>query len=251
MKFLTLIIFTLYILHCTFYISPVLAQDSTSSSQPSSPSSDLKMKMKALQDEIASKASKLKLEITKKLQNKAYIGFIKSKSDTSITIATKDNIKIINVNEYTQYSDFSNTTPSTKGQKKPGKLINLKNFEADDYIVALGDVDETSVLSAKKIIRHSPPQTSEKQVSFGEVISNVGNLFKIHPKEGADFSFSTDSKTIFRAANAGEIEGLSGEIPPGKQIIVAAAKSQDGTLKARFIYLLYEASSSAQPKRDI
>ena len=74
----------------------VFAADST-------PSADVQSKLKALQNEIASKAAKLKNEISKKLQNKAYIGVVKSKSSNTLTLATRSGTKVVNTNQDTIY----------------------------------------------------------------------------------------------------------------------------------------------------
>src|SRR3989338_2847231 len=95
-KLITIITFLIFLL---LHPSPltlysVYAADST-------PSADIKIKLEELKKEIASKAAKLKQEISSKLKDKAYIGNVKSKSDTSLTIATSTGPKIISVNQDT------------------------------------------------------------------------------------------------------------------------------------------------------
>ncbi|MDP3733036.1 MAG: hypothetical protein Q8Q91_00700, partial [Candidatus Daviesbacteria bacterium] len=89
------------ILHTTYYILPVRAADST-------PSADIKSKLEELKKEIASKAAKLKNEISRKLINKAYIGTVENKQSfsanktaTEITLVTKTGAKIVTINQDT------------------------------------------------------------------------------------------------------------------------------------------------------
>ncbi len=75
-------------------LHPAFAADST-------PSSDIKSKLADLEKEIASKAAKLKQQISGKLSNKAYIGKVKVISTNTITIATVNGPKLVNINQDT------------------------------------------------------------------------------------------------------------------------------------------------------
>lgn len=190
-------------------ISLVYAADST-------PSAEVKTKLQALQAEIASKAAKIKQEISKKLQNKVYAGFIKSKSANSITLATSQGSRIININEYTIY----------QAQKS-------KSLSTDDYILALGDIDDTAVLTAKKIIKTASP-SGIRQIHFGTVTGLEGQTVIIQTKQGQSISLLTDAETIFRMGKSG---GAFDNIKANKPII-AVGTSSAKTLKTRFIYIL-------------
>ena len=96
---------------------PAYAMDST-------PSANIKAKLEELKQEIASKAAKLKQEINLKLQNKAFIGTIKTKSINSITLASNTGSKIISLNQDTQYaSRIKNTKYSYSSTQKLKKLF--------------------------------------------------------------------------------------------------------------------------------
>lgn len=221
-KFQILIILSFIICNLTL-LSPVYAIESSSSA---SMSADLKIKLKALQDQIASKASQLKAEVSESLKNKAYVGAIKSKSDTSLTVATRSGSKIITVNEFTQYSITGKNIP-----KKP----NLKNLEADDYIAALGDIDETGVLTARKIIKVTQDKEEEKQVIFGQAITLKNSTITIQNKDGQSTTLSVDDNTSFTSPK-GESLDLS-DIPLNKTLVAVGLRAKGEVLKARFIYL--------------
>ncbi len=72
------------------FASPAFALDS-------SPSADMKAKVEQFIKDSASKAAQLKKDLEKALQNKAYVGKIKTKSATAITLASKSGPRIVNI----------------------------------------------------------------------------------------------------------------------------------------------------------
>ncbi|MDO8639088.1 MAG: DUF5666 domain-containing protein [Candidatus Daviesbacteria bacterium] len=206
---------TYYILHTT----PVLATDSTASarldasieSQRASPSASLQTKLKQLQAEIASKASELKAEVSGRLQNKAYVGKIKSKSEESLILIVRNEDKTVKVNEFTE--------------AKPA----FKNLKAEDYVVALGDVDESDILTAKKIIKTTPPQDIKK-VYFGEVLAVNQNMITL--KTDKNLAISTNNQTDFKI---GKEDGDLSDIKIGQKVVVSGIDKND-IIKASLVY---------------
>ena len=164
--YIVILIFTFYILHL-YPLSTIKAVES-------SPSADIKVKLEELKKEIASKAAKLKHEVDRKLKDKAYVGKVKSKSDQSITLATNTEPKIISINQDTVFE--SKIKRKTK--------FSQKTLAEEDYIAGLGDVDETGVLTAKKIIL-LPEAKSETPKAFlwGQVISISDELITLKDRE--------------------------------------------------------------------
>src|SRR3989344_8793153 len=112
MRKVNIIILLLFTVTCT--LSTVHAAEST-------PSADIKAQLEQLKIEIASKAAKLKDEINRKLKDRAYIGKLKTKSENSLTIASKSGPKIITINQDTEYI----TAPPASGGKIKGKKFSL------------------------------------------------------------------------------------------------------------------------------
>lgn len=180
----------------------------TANAANSTPSASVKEKLEELKQEIASKAAKLKQEINRKLQNKAYIGIVKSKSDTSITLASKNGTKLVSVNQDTEYEDL---TPQKKGVKR--KTPSLQAITEESKLAALGDVDDTGVLHAKKIIL-LPPLTSqiEKSILWGQVISKSDDLISVKTKSGQTKPVSiAEIKTKFKTNDFVIITGILGK----------------------------------------
>lgn len=203
--FVICLLFVILIL--SFFTSPIFALDST-------PSADAQTKLKAFLDspQFASKVAKLKQELSKKLANKAYIGVVKSKAATTLTLASRSGTKVININQDTIYD--------------PASLTNKKNgLKEEDFIAALGDVDETAVLTARKIVLlKTADQPNEKTIIWGNVASVSDNLATIIDKSGKNIAISTVKVTT--------------KIAQGHYVIVTGIPGKNEILSASFIYVI-------------
>ncbi len=157
------ILFLLFTVTCT--LSTIRAADST-------PSADIKAKLDELKKEIASKAAKLKQEVDRKLKDKAYVGKVKSKSETSLTLAARSGPKIVSINQDTIF----------ESQIKSKTKFSQKTISQEDYVAALGDIDETEVLTAKKVILLPQPD-QEKTFLWGQIISISDKLITIKDRD--------------------------------------------------------------------
>lgn len=147
------ILASLLTLHFTLLTSIAIAADST-------PSADIRSKLDELKKEIASKAAQLKQFVDKKLKDKAYIGKVKTKSASSVTLETKNGLKVVNISQDTQYdSDVSK------------KKYSQKLITEEDYLAALGDVDDTGALVSRKIILLPTPNPEAKTYLWGQIIN--------------------------------------------------------------------------------
>lgn len=190
-----LIINCLILLSITSYLLP------TAKAAESSPSSSIKEKLQELQAQIASKAAKLKQEIDKKLQNKAYIGKVKSKSDNSITLAARTGPKIVSINQDTLFES------TLKSKQK----FSQKTLAEDDYLAALGDVDETGVLIAKKVILLPPPPAEIKTYLWGQVVSVSDKLITIKGKDLKNISITLPKNSTIKLNQFLILTGIFGE----------------------------------------
>lgn len=202
----------------------------------SSPSAEVKSKLKALQEDIASRAARIKAEISQKLQNKAYLGLVKSKSDNSLTLATKSGSKIVSVNQDTEYISTIKSTSKAK--------FSLKTIIDDDYLVALGDIDETAVLTAKRIIKITPPEDQKIKRIWGEITSLGSNQLTLKLKNDSIETVTFNSATEF---SLGEINASLNDVKVTKPVVVIGEESDSKTLKARFIYI-FPSDPNVTPK---
>ena len=176
----SLIFFLLSAVTCTLY--PILAADSTPSADPlrqSDSEASIKAKLEELKKEIASKAAKLKQVVNKKLKDKSYIGKVKHVSLTSLTLATKNGPKLVNIN---QDSEFNSNIS--------GKKYSQKNISEEDYLATLGDVDETGVLTARKIILLPTSNKEPKIYLWGQIISSSDKLVTLKDPKSKSITVS-------------------------------------------------------------
>lgn len=226
LKLLRLIIFV--IIFTSPFILPLSTLQAVDATRSASPSEALKYKLKELQESIASRAAKLKNEIGKKLTSRAYVGTIQAISGTTITLATQKGVKIVNINDFTEF----------RGWKKP-KINSLAN---GDFIVALGDIDDTEGLTAKRIIscqdtgarcnpatiKSAKVDFEQRQIIWGRLVSSSQSLLSIRTNQNQVYNFAIAPDTEFRPNNL---------TPLNKPIIVVATKTKDNALKGRFIYI--------------
>lgn len=221
----SLIFLLLFAVTCT--LSTTYAADST-------PSADLKDKLSELQREIASKAAQLKQQVNKNLQNKAYTGLVKTKSDNSLTLVSEGGAKIVSLNQDTEFD--SNIRKITK--------YSLKTLKIDDFIAALGDVDENEVLTAQRIILSSPPQDSKIHL-WGQVISIADELITLTTKEGKNITVGVTSRTDLEKDD--KSVSLSTLIK-NNFVIITGVMGKNEILSADFIYI-YSQPAFLKPKK--
>jgi len=230
----------------------------------STPSADIKSKLEELKREIASKAAKLKQEVNKKLKDKAYVGKVKLKSNSSLTLAAISGPKIVSINQDTVF-ESKQSLPSKDGKIKTKQKFSQKTLANEDFsaeganlsIVALGDIDETAVLTAKKIVLlpASPaggptPGEQLKIHIWGQVIaisdersSSTSKLVTIKNRDNKNIAVSLPSGQTVKLNNF---------------VILTGQLNKNEIFEAEFIYVIPQggfikpkkiATPSAQPTR--
>lgn len=218
-----MVILAIYLLLTTYHLSSTInstyATDSTSSA---SPSANLVEKINALKSEIASKAAQLKLDTSKQIQNKAYLGIVQQIENNQLSLATKTGNKIISFNDFTIFQSKS---------RKPS----VKDFLKDDYAVALGDVDDKGNLVAKKIVKVLNPFDSKKELFWGQIQDVSAGVVTVMTKDKQTLDIYPSSKTdIFE----GNDEANLSDLKVNRFIVASGIKNKDGAVKAQFIYLI-------------
>ena len=170
---------------------------------PSTPSADIKFKLEALKKEITSKAAMLKQEVNRKLKDKAYAGKLKVKSPTSLTLATRSGPKIVSLNQDT--------------------ILPKKKFAEEDYLAALGDIDEVGVLTAKKVIALPKPSPEQKTYLWGQAISISDKLVTLKDRD---------------------LKNVAVSLPPSSNVklndfvILAGNKTKNDIFEVEFVYVI-------------
>lgn len=183
-------------------VSSAYATNSIPSADPNTIGTDIKTKLKELQKEIASKAAKLKQEISNKLTDKAYVGKVQTKGAFSITLASNGGPKIVSLNQDT--------------------ILPKKKIAQEDYLAALGDVDETGVLTAKKVVL-LPPATEQKTFLWGQIISVSEKLATLKDKDFKNVAVSLS---------------ISSKVRLNDFVILTGRKGKNDIFESEFVYVI-------------
>ncbi|MBI2019841.1 hypothetical protein HYS94_00260, partial [Candidatus Daviesbacteria bacterium] len=172
-----------------------------------------------LKKEIASKAALLKQQVNQRLQNKAYVGSIKTKTSTSLTLASVSGPKMVTINQDTVY----------ESRVKSRKKFSQKDLKEEDEVAALGEVDEIGVLTAKKIVLLPTTNSQPKTYLWGQIVSISDKLATLKNRENKNVAVSLPSSA---SVKANEFVILTGSF--GKKEIFNAEfifTTQGGVLK--------------------
>lgn len=210
---------------------PAYAQTATSSANPNpSPataSASVLDKLNALKAEIASKAAVIKQQVDQQIDNKIWFGTINSQTTSQIDLKVDENTKIININEFTLYQ-----TPTKK-------TATLKDLLDNDFIIALGDIDDKGQLTGKKIIK-STPVVKTKTTVVGKVKSLSGKSLTL-TIDDQDQTFSLNNNTVYRSAQA---EAKLTDISIGEVVSVVLSKQT-----AQLVYFVYPPKPTQAPNK--
>lgn len=213
---LVVLITTLYFILYTQYSTPTHAADS-------SPSADIKAKLEELKAEIASKAAQLKQEINKKLQNKAYLGIVKTKSETALTLVSKNGLKMVTINQDTVYE--------SSGKSK----FSFKTLSEDNLVAALGDIDDTGVLTAKKLVLISQSKTEPILSIWGKTLTVSDETVTIKNREEKSIAvYITDETKIIKDSE----EITTDQLENRDTVVISGWKDKIGNIEARTIFVL-------------
>ncbi|OGE31689.1 hypothetical protein A2631_00900 [Candidatus Daviesbacteria bacterium RIFCSPHIGHO2_01_FULL_44_29] len=205
---------------------PIYAAESSDSSQL------IKQKIDDLKKEIASKAAKIKEDISKHLQNKFILGQIKSSTDKSILVEDNKAEKAILINEFTSFV-------RTDGTKK----VDPKNI-VGNFALALGEIDDKNNLLAKKVLISASSPEVDKKVVRGTIVRIEANLLTIRLRDESTASAKLSKKTTLMSAKRNDL-GVS-DIQPGSLVILVSTQP-DETDIARLVYLISQPKPTASP----
>lgn len=205
-----------YIVHSTFYISPIFAQTA-------SPSGSLIQKLEDLKKDIASKAAEIKNAVNKKVQDKAIIGTILKIEDNKMMIQALNSVKTVNFDEFTEVYGLGN------------KKIKITTLETGDNIASLGDFDDKNNLAAKRIVFLQNYATSSGELVWGQIQKSQGQTISLKDKSGGNIIITTNPQTVFALGNN---EASIADAKVEKFMIARGSKLKDGSIKARFIYFI-------------
>lgn len=164
--------------------------------------------------------------------SQAILGAITDITETSLQIRTSDGeISQVALSGNTSYVSTVQTT----------RDISFEDLAIGDFVAALGQMDETDVLSAQRIIVSSPLEENTDVIAFGTVQTLTNRDFIVrNDQSGDEWSIdATDSPTVTAINDEGEIDTvrLTSEAEEGDWIIIVG-EMEDDELIARRIHIL-------------
>lgn len=212
--------FWIVILHFTFYI---LHLAPTALGQSPTPTSGEDVQ------EIR-EAVKEKVQAARAGQKRAFVGEI-TDINTTIILNTRQGEKQVRVSD--------ETTIIGSGRKE----IGVEDLEIGTFAIAMGYLEETDILDARRIVIIEEPKVPARLVAFGKVddISSVEKILSVkHPKKGTVYEVEVISTTKITKKIEGEMETAKYEdIEIGDRLVAIGTPSEENNfLTAKLIHVI-------------
>lgn len=169
-KFITTILTTTVLL--SFNASSVLAQTASPSG--------------TLRDSVKQKVEEELSQIKSGVAKKGFVGSITAKQDASLTIT--------NLKSQPRTVIATTETVIKLANGKDGTLADLK---LNDFAIAMGDVDSTNKMTAKRIVIFTSAPSDKRQSYFGTITKTTSNSFTIKTPKGETLDLKVSAGTKY------------------------------------------------------
>lgn len=216
MKKYLVILTTLLLIYSTTDLK-VFAQSST-------PSSTLRDTVK---QQVAAEIAQIQQNLTKK----AFVGSITAKTDASLTLNTlRSQTRSVNV------------APDATIKLSGNKDGTLKDLKIGDLILAMGDADGQNLLTAKRLLVITKPDTDRRQVISGSVTTVSSSSLTINSGSASPtaIKITSDSKYTGKTKISDVKVGSS-------VIVITTATGEFSSPTAKRIHLVQSPNASPTP----
>jgi hypothetical protein len=164
---------------------------------------------------------------------KAYIGTVTDATDKTLEIKTKQN-EIQQISITTEGTAVVNATTATI------KNVKTADIAIGDFIVAMGYVQNNSVLNSTRVLIIQPLSEPKITNYFGKIASTNRKGFDLTTiPEGKEVNVLTDTKTDFSAFKENIISSIKlTSLEEGEFVILSLAEDAKGNPVARSIFQL-------------
>lgn len=226
----TLVFFSLIVASSFILAMKIAAQSPTPEISPTAEevSDD---KVQGIREAVKEKVRE-KLEEVQKGQKRAFVGEIKKASDNSLTLMALQGEKQVTVSEETTIID------------KDRKEIELDALEVGDYLIAMGYLEETDVLSAVRIVVTNELKVPDREVAFGEVtdISAEEKILTVkNQKKGTIYTVETTATTKITKKIEGKVQEVKfADINEGDRLVAIgkATENEETIISAKIIHII-------------
>lgn len=209
---------------------PVAAQPDQTPGSPTS-STNPSPAVKNIRDRVK-EIVREKIDELKRGRKGAYFGELTAIGGNQLTVSNRFGKNQIIINEETKII-------GTARQE-----LTLADLKTGMFIVAMGYIDTTGNLEAKRIVIMSRPKLPARQVAFGRVsdISKEENILTVkNEKKGITYSVEADEKTIITKKIDGKIQKISfDKISLNDFLVAIGISSQNETkiITAKLIHII-------------
>jgi len=171
------------------------------------------------QNENLESLKKLVQEIKEKNKIKVYAGTIKGILGTSINLETKNGNKIVKIDNQTRITFDS-----------PSKEPKLENILVDQFAIALGELDQSKIMTAKTLQIFSSQPLVKRKAIFG-IIKSVDHesIVIVHQIKGEETKINFSPQTKIKTAQ-GELK--IADLKIGGKVAIVGTLNDSGEMSA-------------------
>lgn len=204
------------------------AKTESTTASPSATTQNLRDRIEKIVDEKRDQIKGVLDEFDQK--KRGTLGNVTRVSEESITIKTRKATEIIPI------------TPDVIIEKA-GKTIKITEIAVDDWVVAMGIIDNDTFVPKRLLISSTSLRPTTPVVSLGTITTLDKTELEISPRSGGDtFKIATTTKTLYQDINGDEIKRT--ELKQDMQALVIGAESSTNEKTARLIRILTIAEAS-------
>lgn len=212
------------LLLCFYSFSPVLAQTPTPEEEATAPAERVQ--------EIRQKAQERIMALRGAAKKRAYWGKLAEITNSTLVLENSRGERRVKTDEDTKFF--------------LGKAaIKFEDLEIDNFIIAMGYLDESGTLLAKRIISlKTPPKPAIKRHAVYGKVTDISADEKIlavtHPKKEVTYEVQVTSKTIITKKVEGKMKKVVfADIEMGDRVVAIGTKEEENeTITARIIHVI-------------
>jgi len=168
---------------------------------------------------------KLVQEIKEKKKIKVYAGTIKGILAKTISLETKNGTKTARISDQTKITFDS--------QSKEPKL---ENILVGQFAVALGEIDQSKIMTPKTLQIFSNPPVIKRKAVFGIVKSiTLNSITIVHQAKGEETKINFDTQTKIKTTQE---EAKLQDIKVGWKVALVGIQSTSGEILAKEVLLI-------------
>jgi len=199
--------------------SPIWGQSPSPEASPAAEEEELDESKEYIREEV-----KKRVQAARAGQKRAFVGEIADITNTTLVLDTGRGEKQVRAGEETTIIGLER------------KEIEFEDLEIGSFTIAMGYLEETGILDARRIVIDKKPKIPDRLVAFGEVTDESSEekiLTVKHPQKGTVYMVEVTGTTEITSKVGDEIETIKYEEINVDDLLVAVGTPTEG--KENFI----------------